>query len=250
MVASVKEHYDSHLAPLYTWISGGAEAPRQRFADFLITHHLLPSAPGAVALDLGAGSGFQSLPLAAAGYTVTAIDLSQVLLAELTRDAADAGLAIRTVVGDLREVTAHAAKTSPTLIVCLGDTLTHLTSTDDVAGFLRDAAAALAPGGHLVLTFRDYTVARTGADRFIPVRSDENRIFTCFLDYGPTHVTIHDILHIRQGAIWHQTVSAYEKIRLCADFVREQLLAVGLKLILDDRTTGLVTFIAQRALIR
>jgi SAM-dependent methyltransferase len=248
MVASVKEHYDSHLAPHYTWISGGAEAPRQRFADFLKTHHLLPSEPGAVALDLGAGSGFQSLPLAAAGYAVTAIDLSQVLLAELARDAADAGLAICTVVGDLREVTAHAAKTSPTLIVCLGDTLTHLTSTDEVATLLRDAASALAPGGHLVLAFRDYTEARIGADRFIPVRSEDNRIFTCFIDYGPTHVTVHDLVHSREGASWRQTVSAYKKLRLSADFVREQIIGADLNLIRDDRTTGLVTFIAQRAL--
>jgi 2-polyprenyl-3-methyl-5-hydroxy-6-metoxy-1,4-benzoquinol methylase len=247
MVATVKDHYDNHLAPLYTWISGGVEAPRQRFADFLRTHRLLPRVKDAVALDLGAGNGCQSLSLAAAGYAVTAIDLSHVLLAELARNAAQAGLDISTLLGDLREFSAHAAATPPSLIVCLGDTLTHLASSTEVAGLLHDAATALTPGGHLVLMFRDYTLARTGADRFIPVRSEEKRIFTCFLDYGPTHVTVHDILHTREGANWHQTVSAYEKIRLSPEFVREQLLVAGLNPIHDDRTAGLVTFIAQRA---
>lgn len=247
MVATVKDHYDTHLAPLYTWISGGVEAPRQRCADFLRTHQLHPRGPGAVAWDLGAGNGSQSLSLAAAGYAVTAFDLSHVLLAELARNAAAAGCVIHTVLGDLRAVATHAATTPPNLIVCLGDTLTHLASTSEVAGLLRDAAAALTPGGHLVLTFRDYTVARTGADRFIPVRSEENRIFTCFLEYGPTQVTVHDILHTRASATWHQTVSAYEKIRLSPDFVRAHLLAAGLQLIHEDRTSGLVTFIAQRA---
>jgi hypothetical protein len=80
------------------------------------------------------------------------------------------------------------------------------------------------------------------------VRSEDNRIFTCFLDYGPTHVTVHDLVHSREGASWRQTVSAYKKLRLSADFVREHILRADLNLIRDDRTTGLVTFIAQRAL--
>ena len=57
----------------------------------------------------------------------------------------------------------------------MGDVLTHLESHQDVSGLLADAFAALAPGGRLVLTFRDMSEALSGLDRFIPVQSDANR---------------------------------------------------------------------------
>ena len=50
-------------------------------------------------MDLGAGCGFQSIPLAEAGYSVTAIDLDAKLLDELKANSND--LAINIVQGDL-----------------------------------------------------------------------------------------------------------------------------------------------------
>jgi len=35
MPASVKAHYDTHLAPLYSWIHGGAEPAQARSAALL-----------------------------------------------------------------------------------------------------------------------------------------------------------------------------------------------------------------------
>jgi SAM-dependent methyltransferase len=246
-MASVKDHYDQHLAPLYTWMRGGAEAPRKEFAEFLRAHSLLSAKPGATALDLGAGSGFQTLPLAAAGFAVTAIDVSEVLTAELTREAAALKLPVRVVLGDICDLARHAPKPAPELIVCCGDTLTHLASVDQVARLLTHAALTLAAGGHLVLTYRDYSVARSGADRFILVRSDADRIFTCFLDFGPTNLTVHDLLHTRTAEGWKLAVSTYEKVRLAPDLVRECLRSLGLTLVHDNLLGGLHTVIARKS---
>jgi len=60
---------------------------------------LLPSPPARV-LDVGAGTGFLSLLLARQGYEVEAMDLSPKMLERLREKAGDAGLQIRTVVGD------------------------------------------------------------------------------------------------------------------------------------------------------
>jgi hypothetical protein len=57
------------------------------------------------------------------------------------------------------------------------------------------AASALEPNGHFVITFRDYSSALAAQERFIPVRSDESRILTCFLEYADSHLTVHDLLH-------------------------------------------------------
>lgn len=48
-----------------------------------------------------------------------------------------------------------------------------------------------------LLSFRDYSVPLQDEKRFIPVRSDEGRILTCFLEYSEDSVLVHDILHER-----------------------------------------------------
>ena len=206
-------------------------APRRQFADFLRTHALQPQRRGAVALDLGAGSGFQSLPLAEVGYAVTAIDLSETLLAELNRDAAAAHLTVNTVFGDMCDITWHTAQRAPELIVCASDTLTHLASVETVSALIRDAAARLADHGRLVLGFRDLaTHELKGAQRFIPVRSEPDRIFTCFLDYRPDHVEVTDLVHTRDDVQWRLATSAYRKLRLTAAQVGTLITDAGLTL--------------------
>ena len=56
---SVEEHYKNLLAPYYTWIQGGNEQQLSAHRDFFGKHNVRP-AGNAVAVDLGAGSGFQS----------------------------------------------------------------------------------------------------------------------------------------------------------------------------------------------
>jgi hypothetical protein len=50
-----------------------------------------------------------------------------------------------------------------------------------------------------------------GQKRFIPVRSDPNRILTCFLEYEDDAVTVCDILHEREETWWHQRLGAFAK---------------------------------------
>jgi hypothetical protein len=69
----------------------------------------------------------------------------------------------------------------PQLDMCMGDTLTHLQTEQEVEDLFAQGARILAPGGLVVMAFRDYTSAACGEGRFIAVRSDANRIHTCFL---------------------------------------------------------------------
>lgn len=85
-MAHVRQHYDDHLAPYYTWICGGAQQKFSENRKFFRRHRAHPRGSG-VALDLGAGSGFQTIPLAEAGFRVVAIDASHQLLAELKLNA-------------------------------------------------------------------------------------------------------------------------------------------------------------------
>ena len=57
----------------------------------------LTRGPGAHVLDVGAGVGHLSLPLARRGFAVTALEPAQAMLGELEKNAAREGLAVRTL---------------------------------------------------------------------------------------------------------------------------------------------------------
>src|SRR5882757_6498353 len=110
------------------------------------------------------------------------------------------------------------------------DTLTHLPDRASVEHLFADVARLLTIGGVFVATFRDYVPAPLQGDRrFIPVRSDENRILTCFLEYGEDTVTVHDLLHERANGQWQQRISSYRKLRLQPQWVAAKLVERGLK---------------------
>ena len=71
-MATVTEHYAAHLAPIYLWMAGGMEAALTAGSTDLAA--VLPGA--GLAVDLGAGFGMHSIPLARGGYQVVAVDSS------------------------------------------------------------------------------------------------------------------------------------------------------------------------------
>lgn len=238
---SVRDHYAGLLAPVYSWMAGGAEAALARGEAELDALRLTPRGT-AIALDLGAGFGMHSVPLARRGFSVVAVDSSSELLRELRVYAG--GLPIRTVEADLLDFAMHACG-SPEVILCMGDTLTHLSSKGAVESLFAQAAAALAPGGVFVVTFRDYTTPLARERRFIPVRSDADRVFTCFLEYGDEHVDVYDLLHERVGTQWNQRVSSYRKLRLAPAWVSAKLQDVGFQVTRDAGLSGMIRLVAS-----
>ncbi len=226
-MSSIQAHYEQLLGPVYTWMAGGWDAAVTRNRAMLDTLGLAHW-PRGVAVDLGCGSGFQAIPLADAGFEVVALDLCAPLLDELRERTGTRS--IRAVHDDLLNFDAYLDGEAA-LIVCMGDTLTHLESVETLAALIRDAAARLADNGRLVLGFRDLaTHELKGPQRFIPVRSEPDRIFTCFLDYRSDHVEVNDLVHTRDGAQWRLATSAYRKLRLTAAQVGALITDAGLTL--------------------
>ena len=241
-MASVGEHYENVLADVYSWMSGGFDAGIRRNVEFIDANKLTPAGSGN-AVDLGAGCGFQSIPLAMAGYRVTAIDIDGTLLDELTSNRGE--LPIITVQDDLMNFPAHI--TAPQeLIVCMTDTVLHLDSRNTVDSLFKRVFAALEPGGKFVITFRDLTHELKDLDRFLPVRSGENIIFTCFLDFEPETVKVHDIVYKKSGDEWNLFKSWYRKLRVSGQWVNTQLEHCGFTRVNSNVKNGVVTIIAHK----
>ncbi len=219
---SVQSHYDNHLAAFYAWMTGNFDTKQKEQETYFISKQIAPAGNG-VALDLGAGHGLQTVSLANLGFSVFAVDFNQHLLSEL--NARTKGLPVRTILANLANTAQYTMDAE--LIVCMGDTLTHLDSVEQVSSLIGEWHGMLSPKGKLVLSFRDLTQELVQEERFIPVRAEDDRIHSCFLEYFPGYVKVFDILLEKQQGQWIQKVSSYRKLRLGIEQVKMMLTAAG-----------------------
>ena len=172
-----------------------------------------------------------------------AVDSCALLLDEL--ESRRTGLPVRAVNADLARFREFQREPAG-LILCMGDTLTHLANRGAVETLLGEAAEALAPGGVFAATFRDYVSAPLRGDaRFVPVRNDANRILTCMVEDTGETVTVHDLLHLREEGGWRLAVSSYPKLKLDPRWVAEKLEERGLVVERSLTPSRMVRFVAR-----
>lgn len=105
--------------------------------------------PPGRALDLACGEGRNALWLASRGWDVTAVDFSGRALAKARDRAAELALAVRLVEADLTEYVPEPGSSDLVIVLFL-----HLPAAER-AVVLGRAAAAVAPGGTLLLVAHD-----------------------------------------------------------------------------------------------
>lgn len=254
-MSEVSDHYEHLLSRHYTWMFGTSFAEKVAEQKTILTQameFLEDSSTRGLAVDLGCGPGFQSIALSQLGFSpVIAIDTSAELLRELQEHALlrtdPESLPIQVSRADIRELPDIVTSPSASIIVCMGDTITHLQQKSDATALFNAVYDALSSGGIFVLTWRDFITELHGVDRFIPVRSDENTIMTCFLEYtGPDKVTVYDLVYTRTREGWTLHKSSYHKLRLSADWITRQLETAGLTVEFEGAAGRLLEIIARK----
>jgi SAM-dependent methyltransferase len=240
---SVKNHYDNHLAEVYSWFSGNFELKKEQFKKLCGDYGVVPSKNNASAFDLGAGHGIQTIALSELGFKVNAIDFNSQLLEELSLHKGS--LAIETILDDLRHFKRYVDDTVE-VIACCGDTIAHLASEEEIKQLIIDTFAVMAPGGRIIITFRDYSVELKGTSRFIPVKSDDKRILTCILEFFPGKVSVTDLLHELIDGKWVQKVSSYDKVRTTQEMIQQYLVETGYLLLCNENSRGWITLIGSK----
>ncbi len=249
-MATVSEHYQQLLAEHYVWMFGLSFEEKVAEQKAILGEVLGPATKhGAAAFDLGSGPGFQSIALAELGYSpVFAVDTSARLLAELRERRGSH--AIEAKEADLLSFESVGSSQSIAVIVCMGDTLTHLPSKAAAEKLFAAVFQSLAPNGFFIITYRDLTSEAQGLDRFLPVRADDEKILTCFLEYKDADtVIVNDLLYVREAGSWRFQKSSYEKLRLSKEWVANTLGEVGFRIEREDSAGRLLLIAARKAFV-
>jgi SAM-dependent methyltransferase len=225
---SVREHYNTLLGPIYSWTLGDLNARVQATATLL--ESLIGGAhDGKRAIDLGCGTGVQTLALSQLGFRVTGIDFSEEILKEyVTRTAAAPTLA-NAVQSD---IAAFDVGVGYDAALCFGDTISHLQSWEAVRSTFACVHRALKPGGAFFLASRDHSLVYQGTDRFLLIRSDEIRSMICVLEDEGAHVRVTDLIqerHQDQHGPDALKASSYLKLRVSPETLKRELESAGLK---------------------
>lgn len=240
---TAKEHYDTHLGNVYSWMLGDFSEKVSEQLHFFQKYEIQPFG-NHVALDLGAGNGIQSVALARLGFKVKAVDFNKQLLRELIHNKGD--LPVDVIENDILDFLDNNASEAE-LIVCMGDTLTHLQSIDDVGRMAMKIAERLKKGGKVVISFRDLSQERFGCDRFFQVRSDDSRSMVCFLEYRQDRVLVHDLILEKTSHGWTQRVSSYPKLRISVDALKEIFRKNEIAFLHEDLIRGMTFLVGSKS---
>jgi SAM-dependent methyltransferase len=136
----MEEHYGD-------WVQGTESALFGKLPDakVMAVAATLGDAKAAPVLDLGAGTGRNSLPLARAGHPTTALELVPGMVEEMRLVAAEEGLPVEAVVGDL--FSGFAPRRAHYRLIVASELVSHFRNVEEVRYAYEKFADALVPGG-------------------------------------------------------------------------------------------------------
>ncbi len=140
-----------HDVPLFNRFARFYDDDYRHYDDDLELIVALADEWGDPVLELGCGTGRMLVPLAAAGHTLTGVDISSALLAIAQRklDAEDLEERVTLVQSDMRDFALDERNFQ--FAFCTSNTLMHLTTQQEQLACLRSVHAHLADDGLLLI---------------------------------------------------------------------------------------------------
>ncbi|MHB1006699.1 MAG: class I SAM-dependent methyltransferase [Chloroflexota bacterium] len=200
----------------------------RREAPFL--DGLLRRAGGRRVLDLGSATGHHAAHFATLGYRVVGVDPSVEMVERARRNVGE-GANPEFLQGGFGELQEKAGGGFDA-VFCLGNTLPHVRSQQELETALRDAASVLRRGGFLVIQQLNYDRILALRQRFLGVtggqRGDREYVFFRFYDYEADSLVFNVLIQQRPcGGNWEWRVESTRLLPILSTQLRETLMHAG-----------------------
>ena len=159
------------------------------------------------AIDAGCGTGFHSMMLAQLGVKVTAVDLSAVMLERVGEHARDLGMDLTLVQAGFDEL-ATTIHQPVDAVFCLGNSLPHLLTVNDLSRALENFASVLKPSGLLFMQQLNYDRILHDRERIQSIKESGTKVYIRYYDYDGDHVSFNIIVLDKQRGAADQTLKS------------------------------------------
>jgi glycine/sarcosine N-methyltransferase len=180
-------------------------------------------------LDAACGTGRHAIALAQRGYQVSGADLSAAMVERARQNAAAARSDAEFVVAGFGQLAALEGAFDA--LLCLGNSLPHLLTSSALTSALADFAAALRPGGLLVVQNRNFDRVWAARERFIGPQSyrgpEGEWLFVRFYDFLAETLVFNMVRLRRTDEGWTQTVDSTELRPIFRDGLAQALAGAG-----------------------
>lgn len=128
-------------------------------------------------LDVGCGTGSLAITLSVMGIEVTGIDLNKNMIDQARTKAEELGTTPEFYVMDMHKLTDNLAGKSFEAVSCLGNTLVHMNSLDEVREALIQFDKLLIPQGMMILQVLNYDKVLKEGITTLPTIEQEGIVF-------------------------------------------------------------------------
>lgn len=181
-------------------------------------------------LDVACGTGWHAIALSQRGYEVVGADISTRMIERARENAAREGGPVRFVQAGFGQLAGQVDEGFGGLI-CMGNSLPHVSDAEALREALVDFATVLRPGGVLIVQQRNFDQVWSEHQRFMPLQTrdegNEEWLFFRFYDFRGEKITFNMVTLKREGKRWDYQVQATKLWPILREHLVEQLKAIG-----------------------
>lgn len=180
-------------------------------------------------LDIACGTGNYSIPLAEGGFNVSAIDLDEGMIEALNLKAKKLGVEVKAIAGDMKNLKGNFENSSFETAFCIGNSLVHLTTKEEILQVLREVFSLLKKSGKLILQIINYDRILKYDVKNLPTIENKEEEISLVRNYEYRDGLIYfntELIIQKEEKIYQSSVALYP---LKSDELIEMLKDVGFK---------------------
>ena len=172
--------------------------------------HLFPANPAQISLiekyaassarilDIAAGTGNQALLLASKGYDVTAIDSSAEMISKIEEKSQDGKIPIQTLLVDMENI--QTITSTYDVIVCIGNSLSHLTTLSKISETVKDIGKLLESDGTFIVQIVNFDRVIEEKIHSLPlIQTSTGLTFQRTYEFKENHLIFHGSLSVDEN---------------------------------------------------
>jgi glycine/sarcosine N-methyltransferase len=164
-------------------------------------------------LDAACGTGMHAIALTKAGHVTAGADLSAGMIKRARENALAEEVNIRFETAGFGELGKVFGTGTFEALLCLGNSLPHLLSPEDLAATLADFAACLSPGGLVLIQNRNFDSVLSRKERWMEPQAyqqaEREWLYLRFYDFEPDGLISFNIITLErvEAASWVQSIT-------------------------------------------